>query len=98
MFVLYLCLSVCVSLLTAALILLLPPPLLLFPGTPGSGVTVSGEGGSDITTITGGVALTTTLPPTPSSVHSEAQVTQVGKRRAVFVIGISLALSLPRLD
>lgn len=58
---------------------------------------MSGESGSDITTITGGVALTTTLPPTPSSVHSEAQVTQVGKRRFVFVIGISLGNFLPRL-
>ncbi|KAK8391861.1 hypothetical protein O3P69_017465 [Scylla paramamosain] len=53
-------------------------PLLPGQGTPGSGGGVSGESGSDITTITGGVALSsTTLPPTPSSVHSEAQVTQV---------------------
>ncbi|XP_069182562.1 uncharacterized protein [Procambarus clarkii] len=43
-------------------------PLLTGQGTPGSVGGGSAETGSDITTITGGVALsTTTMPPTPSS-------------------------------
>nr|XP_053631043.1 nephrin-like [Cherax quadricarinatus] len=53
-------------------------PLLTGQGTPGSALGGSAESASDITTITGGVALsTTTMPPTPSSIQSDTQVTQV---------------------
>ncbi|XP_042204425.1 uncharacterized protein LOC121854105 [Homarus americanus] len=53
-------------------------PLLTGQGTPGSGGGGSAESGSDITTITGGVAISSsTMPPTPSSGQSDTQVTQV---------------------
>nr|XP_027211165.1 uncharacterized protein LOC113804478 [Penaeus vannamei] len=54
-------------------------PLLTGKGTPGSGGGLSTESGSDITTITGGVGISSsaTLPATPSPGHSETQVSQV---------------------